>query len=209
MVISAINGRLLQSEVLNPDECESSIEALGQIGLSAKGAAFTARGKQLAALHALANLAGIDRPESSFVLDGSAEEGLRLLIYETASHSSKLTPSGIFLSVVQQDPEVRLAAYRAFTALASRPWCLVEICSREEIIDIVTDPGIETTKIGMEVRHNCCEAIYKAFTSSTKLANDPSLARIAIKLQEAVRRGPYLARKHQEAQPAVMTAERF
>lgn len=32
---------------------------------------------------------------------------------------------------------------------------------------------------------------------------------IFLQLQEAVRRGPYLARKLQEAQPAVMTADRF
>lgn len=30
-----------------------------------------------------------------------------------------------------------------------------------------------------------------------------------LQLDEAVRRGPYLARKNSEAQPAVMTAERF
>ncbi|KAE9458089.1 hypothetical protein C3L33_10008, partial [Rhododendron williamsianum] len=52
-------------------------------------------------------------------------------------------------------------------------------------------------------------AISKALLSSPKLTSDPALAGIAAKLDEAVRRGPYLAGKNSEAQPAVMTAERF
>ena len=35
------------------------------------------------------------------------------------------------------------------SGLVSRPWCLMEICSRQEIINIVTDPSTETTKIGL------------------------------------------------------------
>lgn len=34
-------------------------------------------------------------------------------------------------------------------ALVSRPWCLLEILSKQEIINLVTDPTIETTKIGI------------------------------------------------------------
>ncbi|THF95055.1 hypothetical protein TEA_029656 [Camellia sinensis var. sinensis] len=192
-------------------------------------------GKQLAALHALGNIAGETRSESNRMLNVDGEENLRVLIYETASKSSKLTPSvylfffsclsvyivqkidqvvaafpqGLFLSVLQQDSEIRLAGYRLIAGLTARPWCLMEICSRQEIINIVTDAFTETTKIGMEARHNCCQAIRKALMSSPKLASDPNLAGIAAKLEEAVRRGPYLARKHSEAQPAVMTAERF
>ncbi|KAK3424346.1 hypothetical protein EUGRSUZ_F01141 [Eucalyptus grandis] len=202
IVVSAIDGRLSLSESLDTDECEAALEALGQIGLSTQGAelllsstyrvarhvvyaAFDrqGRGKQLAALHALGNLAGDARSDNNS------------LIYEAASRSPKLIPSGLFLSVLQQEAETRLAGYRRITALVARPWCLMEICSKEEIVDIVTDPSIETTKI--------------AFTRSTKLMNDPSLAGIASKLQDAVRRGPFLARRRPEAQPVVMTAERF
>ncbi|KAL7264664.1 hypothetical protein ACSBR1_002597 [Camellia fascicularis] len=143
------------------------------------------------------------------MLNVDGEENLRVLIYGTASKSSKLTPSGLFLSVLQQDSEIRLAGYRLIAGLTARPWCLMEICSRQEIINIVTDAFTETTKIGMEARHNCCQAIHMALMSSPKLASDPNLAGIAAKLEEAVRRGPYLARKHSEAQPAVMTTERF
>ncbi|GLU18126.1 hypothetical protein SLE2022_344430 [Rubroshorea leprosula] len=224
---STIDRLLAQSESQDNDECESALEALGQIGSSIQGAelllsgflpvvrhvvhaAFDRQGhgKQLAALHALGNIVGESRPENSKILNADAEENLRRLIYEVGSDSSKLTPSGLFLSILQQASEFRLAGYRVITALVARPWCLMEICSKQDIIKIVTDPTAETTKIGMEARHNCCKAIHNAFLSS-KLINESSLSGIAANLQEAVRRGPYLARKQSEAQPVVMTAERF
>ncbi|KAA8523937.1 hypothetical protein F0562_010360 [Nyssa sinensis] len=227
-VISAIDGRLQLLESQDADECECALEALGQIGSSIQGAELVlsssppaarhvvdaafdrqGRGKQLAALHALGNISGETRSENNILLNSAAEESLRCLIYETASKTSKLTPSGLFLSVLEQDSEFRLAGYRLITGLVARPWCLMEICSRQEIISIVTDTYIETTKTGMEARHNCCLAIHKAFISSSKLISDPALAGIAEKLHEAVRRGPYLARKHAEAQPVVITADRF
>jgi len=99
--------------------------------------------------------------------------------------------------------------YRVITGMVARLWFLMEICSKQEIINIVTDASTETTKIGMEARYKCCQSIHKAFVSSSKLLNDPALAGLAAKLQEAVRRGPYLARKHVEAQPVVVTADRF
>ncbi|KAJ4726360.1 ARM repeat superfamily protein [Melia azedarach] len=226
-VISAIDGRLGFLETQDTDECESALEALGQIGSSIQGASLLllslppaarhvidaafnrqGRGKQLAALHVLANIAGETRPEDKMNLSASAEENLRRLIYEVASRSSKLTPSGLFLSVLQQAAEIRLAGYRMVTGLVARPWCLMELCSKQEVINIVTDATTETTKIGMEARYNCCKAIRKAFNSS-KLISDPAFAGIAEKLEEAVRRGPYLARKNVEAQPVVMTEQRF
>lgn len=90
----------------------------------------------------------------------------------------------------------------------------------------------------MEGRYNCCRAIQKALVSSSRVTSDPSLAVIAAKvnrcslinshissvkhgfdildlfglsikqLHEAVKVGPYLPRRL-EAQPAVMTADRF
>ncbi|KAK4387095.1 hypothetical protein Sango_2580100, partial [Sesamum angolense] len=166
-------------------------------------------GKQLAALHSLGNIVGETRTGDTMVLNSSAEENLRSLIYDKASKTSKLTPSGLLLSVLQQDAEIRIAGYRLITGLVARTWCLMEIISRPEIINILTDTYTETKKIGMEARHRCCEAIYRVFTSSSKLISDPAFAGMASKLQEAIRRGPYGARKHAEAQPVVMTADRF
>lgn len=228
-VTSAIDGRFKEVESQDPDECECALEALGNIGSSIQGAkmllsssppaarhvldsAFAFHGgggKQLAGLHALGNIAGEPRLGDDMILDNNAEENLHRLIYATASKTSKLTPSGLLLSVLQQDSEIRLAGYRLIKGLVVRPWCLMEVCSRQEMINIITDSYTETTKIGMEARHDCCLAIYKAFTSSSKLIRDPSLGAVAAKLQEAVKNGPYLARKHSEAQPIVVTKDRF
>jgi 26S proteasome non-ATPase regulatory subunit 5 len=167
-----------------------------------------AHGKQLAALHALANIAGETRPKSNRIVDGKAEESLRCLIYDAAAQSTKLTPSGLFLSVLQQSSEIRLAGYRTLTALVARPWCLVEILAKEEIINIVTDATTETAKIAMEARYNCCKAIHEAFLCSN-FVDDPRRLKTGDKLQEAVRSGPYMSKKHRGARPEVMTGEGF
>ncbi|CAN1160589.1 26S proteasome non-ATPase regulatory subunit 5 [Linum perenne] len=226
-LILAIEEQLL-SNTLDSNECESALEALGQIGLSTPGATLVltlsppparhvidaafdrqARGKQLAGLHSLGNISGETRTENNRILNSDAEESLRRLIYETASRSSRLTPSGLLLSVLQQASEVRLAAYRVITGLVARPWCLTEVCSKQEIINIVTDPSTESTKGGMEAKYKCCKAIQEAFISSARLSNNPALSGLAAKLEEAVSRGPYLTRKNRGAQPTVVTADRF
>lgn len=227
-LISAIDGILGSSEGQDVNECEAAFEALGQIGSSKWGATLLLssfptcvelviyaafdrheHSKQLAAMHALGNIFGETRSENDIVLNDNAEENLRDLIYQIASKSPKMMPSGLFLAVLQQDSEIRLASYRMITGLVARPWCLMEICSKQDIINIVTDASTETTKIGMEARYKCCLAFHKAFMSSTRLTGDPALAGIASKLQEAFRNGPYLNRRNLETQPAIMTAERF
>ncbi|CAL1385837.1 unnamed protein product [Linum trigynum] len=164
-------------------------------------------GKQLAGLHSFANISGETRPENNRILSAVAEDNLKRLMYEIASRSSKLTPSGLLLSVLQQDSEVRLAAYRVITGLVARPWCLMEVCSKQDVINKVTDPSTESTKGGMEAKYKCCKAIYEAF--SVRYSSNPAFSGIAAKLQEAVDRGPYLTRKNRESQPAVMTADRL
>ncbi|KAJ8438260.1 hypothetical protein Cgig2_030625 [Carnegiea gigantea] len=274
-IISAIERTFASCEVIDDNECESALEAIGQLATHGAellllkspdaarflvNAAFDRqrRGKQLAALHALGNIARENRSQNNILLKREAEESLRHLIYETASGTSKLTPSGLLLSVLQQESEIRLAwhkltimlkmgnyyrelvavqtlqssrtfevlelmstplqrdlpislfqGYRLMSGLVARPWCLVEVCSKQEIINIVTDAYIESTKIGMEARHNCCLAIHQALARSSNLKNDSALAAISAKVHEAVKRGPYLAQKHREARPAIMTEQRF
>jgi hypothetical protein len=54
--------------------------------------------------------------------------------------------------------------YRMIGGLVSRPWGLMEICSRQEIINIVTDPITETTKIGLYFDlHYCKCASYDSY----------------------------------------------
>ncbi|PIA36566.1 hypothetical protein AQUCO_03300036v1 [Aquilegia coerulea] len=165
-VLNVLGERMESLKGHDTDEFETAVEALGQIGSSSYGAALLfstslarhlcnaaferqGRGKQLAALHALGNIVGENRSDDRKLLNDNAEESLRFLIYEIAARSSKLTPSVLFLSILQQDPEIRLAAYRLITGLVARPWCLMEICSKQEMIRIVTDPHNDSTKNGL------------------------------------------------------------
>ncbi|KAJ3695705.1 hypothetical protein LUZ60_001082 [Juncus effusus] len=228
-LVSAIGGRLnlIHENTQNKNECEIYLESLGLIGATNHGAnqmltnskdvaklvvesAFDRqnRGKQLAGLLALGSICGADRSEENILLNETAEECLKSLIYNTASNSSKFTPSGLLLSLLQQEPEVRLAGYRLIAVLAARHWCLAEICSKQEIISIVTDPSIESTKNGMDARHACCVAINNSLSSSSLISNFTATG-VAGKLQEAVKRGPYSAKKRVESQPVVGVMERF
>lgn len=44
---------------------------------------------------------------------------------------------------------VYFQGYRMITGLVARPWCLMELCSKQEIINTVTDASTEATKIGL------------------------------------------------------------
>ncbi|KAG4980807.1 hypothetical protein JHK84_034391 [Glycine max] len=104
-----------------------------------------------AALHALGNISGKTRSENSIILNAEAEVNLRRLIYETASRSTKLTPSGLFLSVLQQDSEMRLAEVTR-RVFSSEP-CRV---LRATIIMIVASTHATRTLKSIELRGPCC-----------------------------------------------------
>ncbi|KAJ1264023.1 hypothetical protein BS78_09G231000 [Paspalum vaginatum] len=226
-LLVAIDKILEMEESMDTDEIESALETLGLIGTTTQGAHFLltssnvarhvvkssfdrqGRGRQLAALHAFGSICGADRQEDQMKLDGQAEDCLKRLVYTTAANSPKLTPSALLLSILQQDPDMRIAGYRVLSGLVVREWCLREVCLNSEIIKLITDPTMETTKLGMEARYGCCVAINKALSSS-HLLHEASLSELVGKLNDAVRRGPYLSdRKRVEAQPVVVPAERF
>eukprot|EP00252_Welwitschia_mirabilis_P022221 TRINITY_DN5964_c0_g1_i3.p1 TRINITY_DN5964_c0_g1~~TRINITY_DN5964_c0_g1_i3.p1 ORF type:complete len:400 (+),score=79.27 TRINITY_DN5964_c0_g1_i3:56-1201(+) len=212
---------------IGDNELEVAIDALGQIGIVKRGAelllidtppcarhvvdaAFSCKGRsiRMAGIHSLATISGDERTQESVLLNERAEASLRNLIYVAGQNSSKRSPSGLLLSLLQQEPDIRLAAYRLIRVLVPRPWCLMEICMKKEIIDIVTDSHSETTKTGMEFRHSCCVAINNSLINS-HFKNDASCAGIIEKLQAAIKRGPYLAREFVEAKPIVSVQERF
>uniref|UniRef100_A0A0D6R1H0 ARM repeat superfamily protein n=1 Tax=Araucaria cunninghamii TaxID=56994 RepID=A0A0D6R1H0_ARACU len=226
-VIQAIDMDLEVLKSTESDEHEVALNALGQIGMVKMGAELllgntcpTARhvvnavsphqwrNIKLAGTHALASISGIERTQSTILLNDQAESCLRNLIYTLAGNSSKLSPSGLFLSLLQQEPEIRLAAYRLIAGLVTRSWCLWEVCSKPDIVNLVTDPHAETTKEGMELRHSCCVAINNSLMASD-YRNDAAFSQVAEKLQVAVRNGPYLAKGRTEAKPIVITQERF
>jgi len=59
----------------------------------------------------------------------------------------------------------------------------------------------------MDYRYKCCTAIYKSLSDFNMIV-DPTLAAIVEKLQDSVKRGPYLPKRRIEAQPLVVTADR-
>jgi hypothetical protein len=126
-LLLAIDKLLKMEESQNTDETESALEALGLIGTTSAGACLLltdssnaarhvveasfgrqGRGKQLAALHAFGSISGVDRQEDQIKLDNQAEERLKRFVYTTARNSPKLTPSALLLSVLQQDPDIRI-----------------------------------------------------------------------------------------------------
>ncbi|KAF0926232.1 hypothetical protein E2562_022061 [Oryza meyeriana var. granulata] len=130
-LLLAIDKILKIEESQNTDETESALEALGLIGTTSVGARLLltdssniarlvveasfdrqGRGKQLAALHAFGSICGVDRQEDQLKLDKQAEEHLKRLVYATARNSPKLTPSAHLLSVLQQDPDIRIAVWK-------------------------------------------------------------------------------------------------
>ncbi|KAL8550684.1 hypothetical protein ACS0TY_009190 [Phlomoides rotata] len=93
------------------DEGECALEALGQIGSSFQGAIM---------------ILSTSPPIARYVVDAAfdrqqhAEENLRSLIYDKASKTSKLTPSGLPLSILQQDSEIRIAGYKLISGLSPK-----------------------------------------------------------------------------------------
>jgi len=226
-VVQAIDMDLEWLKTTENNEREIALDAIGQIGTVTRGAelllcntpptarhavdaTFLYRGRniQLAGTHALAFISGEERGQNTRLLNDQAEMCLRNLIYTAAENSSKRSPSGLLWSLLQQDPEIRLAAYRLIAGLVARPWCLWEVCAKPEIINLVANPHSETTKTGMEFRHSCCVAISNALLASS-YKNDPAFSDVSEKLQAAVRRGPYLAKEFVAPTPQVATAERY
>ncbi|KAL8464329.1 hypothetical protein ACS0TY_034017 [Phlomoides rotata] len=138
-VLPTIDKRFDFLESREADEVECALEALGQIGSSFQGAimilstsppiaryvvdaAFDRQqhGKQLAALHSLGNITGETRTRNTVLLTSAAEENLRSLIYDKASKTSKLAPSGLPLSILQQDSEIRIAGYKLISGLSPK-----------------------------------------------------------------------------------------
>lgn len=47
------------------------------------------------------------------------------------------------------------------SGLVARPWCLMEMCSKQEIITIVTDASLETSKDGKcPANHNYYQILH-------------------------------------------------
>lgn len=225
-IVKIIDTFLRTLEGSESREMEAAIDALGRIGMSKLGAellfqssppvaqhivqvAFTRKGgsEQLVGIHALASVAGSERTEGP-VLSEQAEVSLKDLIFTELERLSKWSLSDLVHWLLEQAYEMRLAAYRLIVPLAARSWFLLNICSNKDIVNFLTDPHVEQAKEGMEWRHSCCVAISSSLGTSGHII-DSSLHEVLEKFQAAVIRGPYFTREKPEAQPLVVTQERF
>ncbi|GAQ78580.1 26S proteasome regulatory complex subunit PSMD5 [Klebsormidium nitens] len=210
---------------------DSAIDALGQMGTSASGAELLLRepdvahpaarhvaravftrmksSQQLAAIHALASIAGAERHEPSPILSTSGEDSLKNLVYGLAAGTSYHTPGAVLWHLLQQSDETRVATYRLITVVVARHWGISEVCAHEQLVSFLSDPASERSKQAMEWRHSACVA---AASAAQRFAStgEVSLSSEAVnKLDAAARRGPYLsATGRPEAIPTVTTDQR-
>ncbi|GMH28438.1 hypothetical protein Nepgr_030281 [Nepenthes gracilis] len=126
------SGFTVQGVTLLPSPPDASRFVIGAF-VGRQGGGEQRRGKQPNALQALGNITGKNHPQNAS-LNEDAEEHLRLLIYEVGYRRSKLTLLGLCLSILQQESEICLAGYRVISGLVARPWCFMEIYSKQRNI---------------------------------------------------------------------------
>lgn len=235
-IVSAI-GQLLEylereeesGPVADPTEHENALDALSLIGKTVKGAelffksqSLVARhvtdaaffqgtgGIKLAGIHALASVVGSERTPDTLLLSEDTEAQLKDLVYSAAGKRfSTHTPAGLFLSLLQQSPEIRIAMYRLLTPMLARPWCLRELCAARELVDYLLDPRLESNKDAMEWRHVCCVAMTTALDSAIQRGELPSTETLS-RLEDFVRKGPFQGKEEQRrAAPIYATQERM
>lgn len=68
--------------------------------------------------------------------------------------SPTATPASVVLTYLGQPfPELRVAVYRALSALLLRDWMAVAVCSNAELLAFLLNPGSESGRQGCEWRH--------------------------------------------------------
>lgn len=180
-----------QEEVLGEEE-EAALDAVSMLSHGASGAAvlllqpggvasdvaYKALGRppspavRMAALHALAALAGTERAASgsraAALLPPAAEDALRAAACEGAVAGGCASPAAALLRQLQQPfLEHRVAAYRCLSALLLRAWAAAEACTNGELLDLLLDPRTETGLQGCEWRHACVAALAATLRAET------------------------------------------
>lgn len=209
-----INGR----EDFSVAEEQAALDALSELGMQQQGAeavllhsshviqdiASKALGRApspdvtLAAVHALATIAGAERSEA--VLMPTAEESLKTAIYDGAlSGGRQGGPAQALLGFLEQPfTDLRVAAYRLTTALALRAWGAGEICLHQDLLPHLCNPKSETSRQGCEFRYACLQALAattRSVSSSTDTSREATAQDImmasAPAIQAAISQGVY------------------
>lgn len=218
------------ADILDEQGTESSeaevmvLDTAGRFGLSSRGArvlvgdsapiiegiAERAVGRapnpevRLAALHAIANVAGVERAletkdREAALLRPELEDRLRVALYSSAASTSGApSPAEVMYGYLQQPfPAQHIACYRCLTALALRPWCAADICSHLALLTFLCDPASERGKATCEWRYACVTALW----SCAQDLQDPGLvapkAQVDMiqphlpKIEAAVKAGPF------------------
>ncbi|KAL4452301.1 hypothetical protein ABPG75_007963 [Micractinium tetrahymenae] len=218
-----------------PAELEdAALDAVGILGLQRAGAealltsptrvaadvAYKALGRapspaqRVAALHALAAVAGAERMGRSGKLCSlAAEAALRVAVFEGAAASSPgATPAEVLLQQLGQPfQEQRVAVYRCLAALAARDWAAGQVCAHAPLLAFLLDPKSEVSKQGCEWRHACVSALAATIEdvrAGGLGADGPHAAVLtaaAERVEAAVRAGPYGAGRAGPAEHVVAT----
>ncbi|KAL4857298.1 hypothetical protein ACK3TF_002584 [Chlorella vulgaris] len=194
---------------------EAALDAVAILGLHAPGAeallshpagvagdvAYKALGRppspaqRIAALHALAAVAGAERSgRSGKLLCEEAEDALR--------EAQQLE---------QPFLEQRAAVYRCVVALAARDWLAGAVCGHTPLLAFLLNPQSESSKQGCEWRHACVCALAATIADvaaggiGAGGAHQAALMDAASSVQAAVRVGPYGSSSTGAAEPLVAT----
>ncbi|KAL4441281.1 hypothetical protein ABPG77_011518 [Micractinium sp. CCAP 211/92] len=213
---------------------EAALDAVGILGLQRAGAeallssatrvvadvAYKALGRapspaqRVAALHALATLAGAERAgRSGKLCSPAAEAALRVAVFEGAAASAPgATPAGAFVQQLGQPfLEQRVAVYRCLAALAARDWAAGQACAHSPLLDHLLDPTTEASKQGCEWRHACVVALaatiedVRAGGLGADGPHAAALTAAADRVEAAARAGPYGAGRAGPAEHVVAT----
>ncbi|KAK9806884.1 hypothetical protein WJX72_006195 [[Myrmecia] bisecta] len=181
---------------------------------------------RIAALHALASIAGCERagaePVAARVLmSAGAEAHLQEEVYAAAAEGAGAPSPGEVISRFLDQPflELRVATYRATSALVLRVWGAGEVCRKTELLNFLCNPGSETSRQGCEWRYACVKALWATARGlvapgSLQVANGATVHYDAIlaaapRIEAAIRAGVYNSGSARpETAPQVATARR-
>eukprot|EP00879_Flechtneria_rotunda_P029188 GHRR01031468.1.p1 GENE.GHRR01031468.1~~GHRR01031468.1.p1 ORF type:complete len:508 (+),score=226.57 GHRR01031468.1:2668-4191(+) len=180
---------------------------------------------RLAALHALASIAGVERAgeardRSASLLPAAAEDALRRSVYRAVSGAAggvggARSPAEAVNNLLQQPfADVRTGVYRCFSALALRTWLAVDVCNNSTLLQRLCDAHSESGQQACEWRHSSVMALWATVQYIISLPNDAAEARYKQQLPAAVqqqllaaaRAGPYGVGAHASQQQSHFVA---
>lgn len=106
--------------------------------------------------------------------------------------------------------ELRVACYRALSALCTRDWAAAAVCTQQELLAFLLNPQSETGRQGCEWRYACVRALGGTVREAAGGVGPCAtvLAAAAQRVEAAVAQGPYGAQRTAPEQFQVATMSR-